>query len=186
MTFPPNDSSLKLRSLTEQLFSRIFPNGVSQLVTTATRISPAGVLSGLDHFYTNQPQKCSTVETSFFGGSDHKMITVSRYTKSEIRQPPSITKRSFKNFSPEDFLKDLSRVSWCELYLEEDPEEAATILTKKMREVLDQHAPIRTFQIWRNYAPWLSVRTKSLMTQGHGKNQNFKKPKMILKHCGQQ
>ena len=107
-----NDSSLKLKPLTDQLFSRIFPHGVSQLVTTATRISPTGIKSGLDHIYTNKPEKCSSASASDYGGSDHKLIRITRFTKSEVRRPRQITRRSFKNFSQKDFLEDLSRVSW--------------------------------------------------------------------------
>ena len=46
---PANDSSVKLKQLNDQLFSRIFPLGVSQLVSTPTRVSPSDSPSGLDH-----------------------------------------------------------------------------------------------------------------------------------------
>ena len=52
---PPSDSAVKLKSLIEELFSRIFPQGVSQLVKDATRVWPGQSDSGLDHIYTNKP-----------------------------------------------------------------------------------------------------------------------------------
>ena len=48
---PPNDSTMRLNSLTGALFSRIFPHGVSQLVQEATRVWPGQQDSGLDHIY---------------------------------------------------------------------------------------------------------------------------------------
>ena len=39
---PPNDTSLKVKPLTDILFERIIPHGVSQLVTKPTRVSPTG------------------------------------------------------------------------------------------------------------------------------------------------
>ena len=42
---PSNDSSIRLKQLNEVIFSRIFPLGVSQLVSTPTRISPTDHLA---------------------------------------------------------------------------------------------------------------------------------------------
>ena len=46
---PVSDSTHKLRPLIIQFFSKIFPHGVSQLVSTATRTWPRQADSGLDH-----------------------------------------------------------------------------------------------------------------------------------------
>ena len=58
---PSSDSAVRLKSLTEALFSRIFPHGVSQLVKDATRVWPGQSDSGLDHIYSNKPEKRSEV-----------------------------------------------------------------------------------------------------------------------------
>ena len=47
----PSDPSLRLKSLTEALFSRIFPHGVYQLVKEPMRIWPGQQDSGLDHIW---------------------------------------------------------------------------------------------------------------------------------------
>ena len=54
---PANDTTRRLLPLIEVLFARIFPNGVSQLVTSATRSWPGQADSGLDHIYSNKPEK---------------------------------------------------------------------------------------------------------------------------------
>ena len=74
-------------------------------------------------------------------------------------------KRSFKNFKSEDFVKSVREVSWFVLYLFEDPTQAANLLTKKLTDILDTMAPIRTIQVRSKYAAWLSDQTKNLLKQ---------------------
>ena len=158
-----NDSSNSLKPLTEELFSRIFPYGVSQLVTCATRVSQVGNESGLDHFYTNKPDKCSNVYTEYHGASDHKVIKVTRFSKSYKKTVRYVKKRSYKNFDSELFCEMVKQLSWFELYMCEDVDIAVDILTQNLTSILDLLAPIKTFQVHKKYAPWLSVGTKELM-----------------------
>ena len=79
---PSSDSTNRLRPLIDQLFSQILPHGVSQLVTVPTRFWPGTPDSGLDHIYSNKPSKLSEVYTEFSGGSDHKLLKITRYSKS--------------------------------------------------------------------------------------------------------
>ena len=69
----------KLRSLAEDLFSRIFPQGVSMLVSEATRAENGAEAACLDHVYSNKPEKLSPVQTMWTGMSDHKMLKVKRF-----------------------------------------------------------------------------------------------------------
>ena len=86
---PANDSTVRLKSLVELLFNRIFPHGVSQVVTVFTRSWPGQEDAGLDHIYTNKPEKLSNVYAEFAGGSDHKLIKITRYSKSLQRSVTS-------------------------------------------------------------------------------------------------
>ena len=79
---PANDSTKSLKPLIDVLFAKIFPHGVNQLVTVPTRTWPGQAESGLDHLYTNRPDKISEVYAEYTGGSDHKLIKVTRYSKS--------------------------------------------------------------------------------------------------------
>ena len=97
-SIPTSSQSYKLRSLVAQLFDRIIPHGFVQLVTVATRVSNGHEPSGLDHFYSNSPEKLSEVQAHYRGGSDHKLIFGIRYTRSAISKPRIIRKRSYKNF----------------------------------------------------------------------------------------
>ena len=160
---PANDSSVRLKQLNELIFSRIFPLGVSQLVTTATRVSPADPPSGLDHIYTNRPDKCSDVQAELNGGSDHKVLKITRFSKAHVRSARYVRKRSYKNFCPDKFSEAVKQISWFELYMCDSPTQAADILTKKLSDILDTLAPVKTIQIRTKYAAWLSDTTKELL-----------------------
>ena len=115
--------------------------------------------------YSNKPEKLSDIDIVCFGGSDHNIIRLTRFTKSKIRRPKFITKRSFKNFDKEVFLGDIGKIAWFDLFMSEDPDKAASMLTTKIPSVLDTHAPVKTFQVRKNFAPWLSKETKKIMDE---------------------
>ena len=73
---PSQHSSSKLRPLTIALFNRIFPLGVSQLVSCATRAKHGVPVTGIDHLYTNRPDKLFEVKAEFTGMLDLKIVTV--------------------------------------------------------------------------------------------------------------
>ena len=162
---PQTDQAVKLRTLTDQLFSRIFPHGVAQLVQVATRVWPGVQDSGLDHIYSNKPEKCSDIYVEFRGGSDHKLLRVTRFTKSMKNSARYVRKRSFKNFNQTEFCEAVKKISWFDLYTCEDPSQAAALLTSKLTDILDQMAPIKTFQVRTKYAPWMSQNTKELLKE---------------------
>ena len=160
-----SDHTARLNPLVQQLFTRIFPLGVSQLVSTATRFWPGQEESGLDHLYSNKPDKLSRVEAEFIGLSDHKLIKVTRYSKSLQRNVRYVRKRSFKNFNPKEFCQAVQDLSWWEVYMSDDPNQAASLLTDKLTAILDRLAPVKTFQVRNNYAPWLSKESKKLIEE---------------------
>ena len=157
---PASDSTSKLKSLIDILFSKIFPHGVSQLVRTATITWPGQADSGLDHIYTNKPDKLSDVHTEFMGGSDHRLLKIVRYSKSFKRSVRYVRKRCFKNFRSQEFIQAVRNISWFDLYLCQDVDQASKMITTKLGEILDAMAPIKTIQICTKYAPG-SVRTPS-------------------------
>ena len=162
---PPNDSTARLKPLINDLFSEIFPLGVSQMVTTPTRFWPGQPSSGLDHLYTNNPGKLSEVYTELSGGSDHRLIKVTRFAKSIKKNARYVRKRCYKGFDEETFKAEVAKLSWYELYLCEDLDNAVQILTTSLTSILDRLAPVKTVQIRTRYAPWLSPETKAVMKE---------------------
>ena len=162
---PSQHSSNKLRPLTQALFSRILPLGVLQLVSCATRAERGVPLTGLDHLYTNHPDKLSEVTAEFTGMSDHKIVTVRRFSKDMKRTERYTTKRMFKRFQPEQFQEAVRIMPEIEACLASTcPSTAATILTSGITRILDVMAPVRTIQNRKNYVPYLSEETEALQS----------------------
>ena len=80
-----SDQTYNLRDLIEMLFNTIFPHGVVQCVKVATRVWPGVEDSGLDHYYTNKPEKLSDIQVQHRAASDHMLIFGIRYTKNIIK-----------------------------------------------------------------------------------------------------
>ena len=162
---PSNHSSKKLKPLVDALFDRILPLGVIQLVTGATRLERGQPKAGLDHFYTNKPDKLSSMQTYSTGMSDHKLLKCTRFSKSFRPRPRLTRKRMFKNFDPIIFKQKLADSNLEEICDCTDVNQAAELLVNKMCNVLDQIAPVRTIQTKSRYAPWLSEETKNLQNE---------------------
>ena len=160
-----NSHTYRLRSLVTQLFDRIIPHGFVQLVSVATRVSQGQEPSGLDHFYSNYPEKLSEVEAHYRGGSDHKIIFGVRYTRSAISKPRIVRKRMYKNFKADEFIHAVQNISWWEVYTCENVEEAVKIMTRKISSILDKMAPIKNIQVRTKYAPWMSENTKQRLKE---------------------
>ena len=150
-----------MRPLIAQLFDRIIPHGFVQLVSVATRLSQHQEPSGLDHFYSNHPEKLSDIQAHYRGSSDHKIIFGTRFTKSAVSKPRIIRKRSFKDFDSNSFKEAIKNTSWWEVYCCENVEEAVSLMTGKINLILDEMAPIKTIQVHTKFAPWMSENTKS-------------------------
>jgi hypothetical protein len=162
---PASNQTSRLSSLISALFTRILPHGVSQHVVGPTRHWPGQTPSGLDHYYTNRPGKLSPVVSQHCGGSDHMLIHAVRYSRVIKTSTRYVRKRSYKNFNPGEFVEAVQQISWLDLYLCEDVDTAVNLLSDKLTFILDAMAPMRTVQIRKKYAPWLSSATLDLMKE---------------------
>ena len=174
-SLPQNHSSVKLKSLIDAVFDRILPLGVSQLVSGATRLMRGQPQTGLDHLYSNKPEKLSSVQTYITGLSDHKLIKVTRFARSFRQNPRYIRKRVFKNFDEKAFQTKLEQSNLDEIVSCNDVNDATKLLIDKISGVLDEMAPIKTIQTRSNYVPWLSEETKVLQ-----QDRNYAQEKAAL------
>ena len=94
--------------------------------------------------YTNQPEKLSEVSAYFNGGSDHKLLMFVRYAKNVQKNARYITRRCFKYFKQEDFMADIKKLRWFDIYMSNDVNVAVNSITQKVTLVLDKYAPVRT------------------------------------------
>ena len=70
---------------------------------------------------------------------------------------------SYKTFEKENFLLSLSSVDWTPVYIAQDVNDAVRIFTELFLAVLNFHAPWIRIQKRKNYAPWISEKTKELI-----------------------
>ena len=160
----------RLLSLSRLVQNTCNVNNFFQLVSEATRVQYNSVqnvtdISCLDHLYCNVKYRCSNVTVTSAGMSDHDMISYTRLSKEPPTPSRTIRKRSYKNFSEEKFLEDLSKVNWSDVYFSQDVDSACSTLTRKLVYVLNVHAPWVQFQQRKFFSPWLTLETKELMRQ---------------------
>ena len=80
---------------------------MAQLLSGPTRYFPGQKPSGLDHFYSNRPEKITHIQKFHCGGSDHMLILVIRKSKSIKNTPKYIRKRNYKHFDSQAFISEV-------------------------------------------------------------------------------
>jgi hypothetical protein len=142
------------------MFEQVYPHGVYQLVQVPTRSWPGQADSGPDHIYTNCPEKLSKPVVQFRGSSDHRLIYATKYSKNIRENIRYCKKRSYKNFDEQQFLTEVQKLSWWDVYSSTEVDQAVYLFTKKLTDLLDKLAPIKKFQMRTKYAAWISEETK--------------------------
>ena len=146
--------------------------GISQLPSflyvlgeyTRSEIVRGNVISKslIDHCYTNVSEKVRDLKVLPIGTSDHMAVYLTKHCNSFDSRPKFLKKRSYKNFNIEHFLTDInnsainSRVTCLN-----DLDQAAEEFQNMFLEILDSHAPIKTYQMRKNY---LLILPKKLRT----------------------
>ena len=115
-------------------------------MTVPTRVMRGQPETGIDLFYTNRPDKQSAIKTQFCGGSDHKLILATRFSKVIRKNVRYVKKRSYKNFDPNRFLAEVEKIRWWDIYQYESVDAAVQLFSEKLTRILDQLAPIKTVQ----------------------------------------
>ena len=91
------------------------------------------------------------------------LISGVRRAKSFQGGPRYIRRRSYRHFDPTSFRSAVQKTSWIDLYLTNDVNEAVSLLSCKLTKILDQMAPMQTFQMRKSFTPWLSQETLNLI-----------------------
>ena len=65
--------------------------------------------------------------------------------------------RTFKNYSPSEFLKDIATLPWSVLEIFDDPGDKLFAFNVLFNDVLDKHAPVKTIRIRGRPNPYVTV-----------------------------
>ena len=96
--------------------------------------------------------------------TDHlPVVTAYNLDLNKVRYKHSITKRSFKNFTKENWNQSLANQDWTGLEECEEVDEMVKKFDENISAALNEVAPIRTFTIRSNHIIGLSDSTKELM-----------------------
>ena len=162
------DESYPHKALAEILQNFLLDCTCSQLVKEFTRseIVQGNNLSRscIDHCYSNTPERLSKPDVIAVGSSDHLGVVFTKFTRSALPKPRNIMKRSYKDFDLESFLNDIQNSNIDDLVTaHQNIEDAAEEFEDRFRDILDKHAPVKIFQVRKNYAPFVSEKTKQVM-----------------------
>ena len=113
----------------------------------------------MDLIFTNKPEKTSEVKLTTTD-SDHKLIQGTRFAKGLKTTPRYTTKRCYKSFDENQFIREVNQIRWFDAYMGEDPNIAAERLSTKINGILNKHTPVRQIQTRNHFAPWLSEENK--------------------------
>ena len=163
-------SDYHLISLSRMLKTTCNVGNFHQLVKDVTRVQFNSVtsvtdMSCIEHVYTNARFRCSEAEVTSFGDSDHDIVSYTRYSKNPPIPARIVCKRSYKDFDSEAFKSDVERTDWSDVYSYDDVDLATECLTRKLRYILNVHAPWVRVQHRKFFVPWITDETKELIVQ---------------------
>ena len=143
------------------------PFAFTQVIDKPTRIT-AQSSTLIDLMLTSNPENVKVhgvVDTP--GISDHCLIFMAYSIKKPKFKPKMVTRRDFRNFNSDNFKLDMSEAPWGNIRAvdEDDIDNKVTIFENIHREIIDKHAPLRTFRVTRPATPWLTEEIKALMDQ---------------------
>ena len=141
------------------------PFALTQVISEPTRVT-AQTSTLIDLMLTACPENVKThgvVDTP--GISDHCMTFMAYSLKKPKFKAKMVTRRDFRNFDKDKYLHDMSIAPWgnIEAVDEDDVDNKVTIFENIHKEIINKHAPFRTFRVTRPAAPWLTNEIKELM-----------------------
>ena len=129
---------------------------LKQIILKPTRVTDVSS-TVLDHILTNSAGKINNSGVFDFGLSDHLPVFCSRYKDRGGNFGQAIKWcRTFRNYSPEIFRRELRAVDWSLVYLAPSVDEAYGYLIGILREVTDRLAPLRQIRVKQRTEPWMT------------------------------
>ena len=109
--------------------------------------------------------------------SDHAFVTRKHIKK--VKVSSRFTGRSYLNFNPELFVRNLNNLEWEELYNSENPDQAWDFMCSQIESVIDIMCPIKDFNIKQMKDPWI---TNEILEAIHDKDYLLARAKRSNDH----
>ena len=137
--------------------------GHVQIIRGVTRCWPGQADSLVDQCWVNRPNRIISHQNQVRSSSDHNNISVLVRTKDRMTDSQEILKRSWKDFSPELFRQEISKLDWSSFYQTENLDLMNTIFEENVLSALEKVAPMKLVQLRKNHRNWVDQEVKDLM-----------------------
>lgn len=126
---------------TENYINMLYSNNFYPIITKPTRITSHSATL-IDHIYTNSSNFDLMSGILTLDITDHLPVfcLVSNNTKKE---KTSIYYRDYSQFNKEQYLYDLGKVKWNDMYVDNDINETTRNIMKTIHKIIDKYAPIK-------------------------------------------
>ena len=164
------DRNYERKELCDLMKRHMMESGMVQLMNQTTRsgvnCKNERVETIIDHIYSSCPAKVKEIKVVEMTRSDHMLIQMTKMD-SEVKEVPKMMRRRvYKRMIKEEFMREVLNSGVIHAVLRtDDVDEAATRLEEHIKPIYDKHAPFRNIQIRKNYAPFISIKTKLLLTR---------------------
>ena len=155
------------------------PFALTQVIDKPTRITKTSSTL-IDLMLTSNPENIkvhNVVDTP--GISDHCLIFCAYSLKKPKFKPKIVTKRDFRNFNEKLFVRDMEFAPWGNILAvsDDDIDNKVTIFENIHKDIINKHAPFRTFRVTRPATPWLNEEITKLMGDRDKYKDKFNKDK---------
>ena len=143
--------------------NEIETSGFCQLIDKVTRSWPGVPSSIVDQIWTDNPDCILSTSNTVRSASDHNVISAVVRTKNRKLHVHDMTRRDRKNFDLASYRDKIQAIDWSELYSSQDINVINDIFVSKVGAILEEVAPLKTFQNRKNFKNWLTTDLKKQM-----------------------
>nr|CAH7757971.1 unnamed protein product [Callosobruchus chinensis] len=139
--------------------------GFQQVIKEPTRVS-AQACTLIDPIFVLSPYpllSAGTLNADLI--SDHHLVFCKLTLRSLKTKAKLISFRDFNQFNQESFFHDLTGVNWDEIFYVNNIDSKVSLLTEKINQLFDLHAPYKQIRVNKPFAPWLTDSLKLILKQ---------------------
>lgn len=158
-----NINLLNFDNKAKRFLSAIESYGLYQIITAPTRVSKTS-LSLLDLIIVSDKNIYSSCGVKDIHISDHALVYCELPCIAGSQDTTFRTSRDFSQFDYDSFYADLQSIRWEVIYRMSDINQKVTLFNTILTNLLNAHAPYKTYRFTKPFAPWLTDNIKKMMS----------------------
>lgn len=148
------DFNLDYKEMPDQVKHMLTQFNLKQVIESPTHFGQK-TQSILDHIYVAKSERVIT-SSALPGISDHYATTITIDMESPKQQTRTISFRSMRNFTQDQYTNDLIDEPWQHIFENDCPHEKARMLSDYMISAMDKNCPIVRRKLKSRHAMWFS------------------------------